>query len=200
VVDVLAPADPIGPAWTPADGLADARALVFEYLASTEGEAGRAVPLSEAELPEILRRDCADPHATFLALLVAYVDGEPAGCVGVTAAPLPAAAKHASRTSGTAAKPPSRTSGGVLERQRYSARKLAEVARLYVRSAYRRTGLGRALMTTAHDLARSRAEAATVLSVLPNRLAAINLCESLGYRPTAAFTSYPLVHLRRVCR
>lgn len=166
MVDVLAPADPIGPLWTPADGLADAKALVFEYIASTEGEAGRPVPTRVADVPPVLRVDCVDPGAAFLALLVAYVHGRPAGCVG---------AKGSSRPD------------------------CLEIARLFVRTQYRGMGLGRALMAAAHTVARSRGATATVLSVLPSRRAAINLYESLGYRPTAAFTSYPLVHLRRVC-
>jgi GNAT superfamily N-acetyltransferase len=166
VVDVLAPADPIGPRWTPTDPLADAKALIFEYVASTEDDAGRRVPARVADLPPVLRVDCVDPGATFLAVLVAYVHGRPAGCVGAKGSSLP---------------------------------DCLEIARLFVRTEYRGLGLGRALMAAAHTVARSRGATATVLSVLPSRHAAINLYESLGYRPTAAFTSYPLVHLRRVC-
>jgi len=55
--------------------LPDARALVFEYMASTQREAGRAVPGSIAELPPVLRTECADLTTAYRppgVLLLAY--------------------------------------------------------------------------------------------------------------------------------
>jgi GNAT superfamily N-acetyltransferase len=89
------------PAALIADGLAagqvlDAMNLVFEYIAATLAEAGRREPASIGELPVVLRRECEDLTACYAppgALFVAYRDGRPAGCAGLTAGPTPGAAE-----------------------------------------------------------------------------------------------------------
>lgn len=105
---------------------ADATALVFEYMAATLAETGRAVPNGIGELPAILQRECRDlpsvyhlPGALFIA-----DHGTPAvACVGVA---------------------PSAHEG------------TAEVKRLYVRPAYRGNGIAHTLITHAHHHARTR--------------------------------------------
>jgi GNAT superfamily N-acetyltransferase len=59
--------------------------LLFEYFAETQAEAGRPVPATIDDLPPVLRAECLDLPARFTAFLVAYVDGVPAGCVGLRA-------------------------------------------------------------------------------------------------------------------
>lgn len=70
----------------PAQRGADAAALVFEYMAATQAETGQPVPAGVAELPAVLRRECRTLPAVYRvpgALLIADLDGEPAGCVGL---------------------------------------------------------------------------------------------------------------------
>src|ERR1017187_5158331 len=89
----------------PAGRLDDAIALAFEYMAANQAEAGRPPPDSigeltpalraEAgrpppaaigELPPVLRHECHNLAAVYRppgALLVAYQDWQPAGCVGL---------------------------------------------------------------------------------------------------------------------
>ena len=64
----------------------DAAALVFEYMAATQAETGRAVLTDVGELPAVLRHECRTLQAVYRppgALLVADHNGQPAGCVGV---------------------------------------------------------------------------------------------------------------------
>ena len=64
----------------------DAAALVFEYLAQTATEIDKPVPANVDELPAFLRDECADLAAAYPppgAVLLAYVDGEAAGVVGL---------------------------------------------------------------------------------------------------------------------
>ncbi|MER7009096.1 hypothetical protein ABT297_39470 [Dactylosporangium sp. NPDC000555] len=64
--------------------LPDAQALVFEYMASTQREAGRTVPATIDELPGIQHTECTDLATAYQppgALLLAYQDQEPIGCV-----------------------------------------------------------------------------------------------------------------------
>jgi GNAT superfamily N-acetyltransferase len=100
--------------------LPDAQALVFEYMASTQREAGRAVPGSIDQLPDVLHTECTDLAAAYQppgALLLAYHGQQPIGCVGLK--PIPPA--------------------GTIE-----------VKRLYVRPTHRRAGAASILMHHAH--------------------------------------------------
>lgn len=70
----------------PAGRGADAAALVFEYMAATQAETGQPRPAGIAELPAVLQRECRNLPAVYRlpgALLIADLDGRPAGCVGV---------------------------------------------------------------------------------------------------------------------
>ncbi|MBM7788383.1 GNAT family N-acetyltransferase [Tenggerimyces flavus] len=66
----------------------DATTLVFEYFALTAVEIDRPVPERVTDLPPSLRVECEDLAAAYPEpgfVLVAYVDGEPAGVVGLKA-------------------------------------------------------------------------------------------------------------------
>lgn len=79
---------PIGPWITDAllsAAVADAAALVFEYVATTQVEAGRPPVERVEDLPAVLRRDCERPAESFVALLVSYLGDTATGCVGVRA-------------------------------------------------------------------------------------------------------------------
>ena len=55
--------------------LPDAQALVFEYIATTQGEAGRTVPASIDQLSGVLRDECTDLATAYQppgTLLLAY--------------------------------------------------------------------------------------------------------------------------------
>jgi GNAT superfamily N-acetyltransferase len=66
----------------------DAAALVFEYMAGTQAETGQPVPAGIGELPAVLQRECQNLPAVYCppgALLIADIDGRPAGCAGLAA-------------------------------------------------------------------------------------------------------------------
>jgi ribosomal protein S18 acetylase RimI-like enzyme len=138
------------------DGLASGResgavALVFEYMASTEAEAGRRVPASISQLPPELRLECQNLAAVYAspgALLIACQAGRLAGCVGL--APIPDT-------------------------------ETAEVKRLYVRPGFRRAGIGRLLMAHLHEQAAQRRFAHLMLDVMPTRTYVIDFYRRLGY-------------------
>lgn len=69
-------------------GLRDAARLMFEYFSETAVEIERPVPERVADLPKGLQVECEDLAAAYPRpglVLVAYVDGEPAGVVGLKA-------------------------------------------------------------------------------------------------------------------
>jgi ribosomal protein S18 acetylase RimI-like enzyme len=150
--------------------LPDAQTLVFEYLASTQREAGRAVPASVDELPEILRAECVDLASAYRApgaLLLVYDDHHPIGCVGLK---------------------PTALVGTI------------EVKRLYVRPAHRRCGVGRLLMDQAHHHAASHGFTCLVLDVIPTRTQVIDFYRRLGYidaQPYSAESTDPMIWLQR---
>ena len=97
----------------------------------------------------------APPHG---ALLLAEVEGEPAGCVVVR--PLEAG--------------------------------ICELKRLYLRAAYRRTGLGRALTEAALDAAREMNYSRIRLDTLPDMQTAQRLYESLGFYDIQPYYDSPI--------
>jgi GNAT superfamily N-acetyltransferase len=135
---------------TPAE-LNDAEALVFEYMAATQAEAGRAVPASAAELPGVLRTEQADLLAAYRRpgfLLLAYRGADPLGCVGLM---------------------PSTEQGG------------AEVKRLFVRPPHRGEDVARALMLDLIDRARAGGFTELVLDVMLSRVHVIDFYRRLGF-------------------
>jgi putative acetyltransferase len=144
--------------------------LLFEYMASTQGETGQPVPDTIAGLPEALRRECERPERSYAhpgVLLVACMADEVVGCVGL--------------------RPVRKLPDAV------------EVKRLYVQPPYRRSGIARVLMTHAHDHAARAGFARTVLDVMPTRTEVIAFYRRLGYTDTAPFTDWPfaMVYLER---
>jgi ribosomal protein S18 acetylase RimI-like enzyme len=143
---------------------AEAAAIVFEYVAMTQGEVGRPVPGGVDELPDGLAAECralptyyAPPGAILLAVGGVATDEAAWGCVGLV--PLDATT--------------------------------VEVKRLYVRAAHRRRGLAGALMRGAHRHARQHGFTRAVLSVMPTRGGAIACYTSLGYQPVAPAYEQP---------
>ena len=150
--------------------LPHARALVFEYMAATQREAGRTVPASVDQLPGSLQAECSNLAAVYRppgGLLLAFVDTEPIGCVGLRPTP----------------------SLGTIE-----------VKRLYVRPAHRRGGAARLLMHHAHSHAAQQGFGRLVLDVMPSRTHVIDFYRRLGYseaEPYRAEGPWPKVCLER---
>lgn len=70
----------------PAGREGDATALVFEYMAATLAEAGRPAPAAIGELPPVLQFECSNLQEVYCppgALLIAYLEAQPIGCVGL---------------------------------------------------------------------------------------------------------------------
>jgi ribosomal protein S18 acetylase RimI-like enzyme len=157
----------------PAGRGSDAAALVFEYMAATQAETGRDVPVGIAGLPEVLRRECLNLDGVYRppgALLIADHAGKPAGCVGLVAG------------QGTAA--PETT---------------AEIRRLYVRPGCRGNGIARTLMAHAHDHAARHGMTTLILDVLPARTTVISFYRRLGYTRTEPYATapVPMICMRR---
>jgi GNAT superfamily N-acetyltransferase len=149
---------------TTSDRLDEAAAIVFEYLALTEGEVGRNVPRTPDELPPALRAahsSLAAQYARPGALFLAVQSNATIGCVGVRPAPTADA-------------------------------QTVEVSRLYVRTPYRRRGVAAALMHAAHQHARTHGFTRSVLTVMPSRSGAIASYRHLGY--TAVPAAYPIAY------
>jgi ribosomal protein S18 acetylase RimI-like enzyme len=151
--------------------LSDAQTLVFEYMADTQREAGRAVPASIDELPGVLHTECTCLDTAYQppgALLLAYHDQEPIGCVGLK--PIPPA--------------------GTIE-----------VKRLYVRPTHRRRGAAQLLMHHAHRHAADHGFSRLVLDVMPTRTHVIDFYRRLGYtdsEPHPADAPHPMIYLHRI--
>jgi len=132
----------------PADGpeaVAAVRGLFREYAASLGIDL--CFQNFEHELAT-LPGEYAPPHG---ALLLALVDGEPAGCVAMRALP---EADHANA---------------------------CEMKRLYVKRAFRRFGLGRLLTQQLMDLATQAGHSCMLLDTLDDMEAARGLYASLGF-------------------
>lgn len=150
--------------------LPDAQALVFEYMATTQREAGRTAPASIDQLPGILRDECTDLATAYQppgALLLAYHNHEPIGCVGLKPTPPP----------------------GTIE-----------VKRLYVRPAHRRGGAARMLMHHAHRHAADHGFIRLVLDVMPTRTNVIDFYRRLGYTDAEPYPTEapdPMIYMQR---
>jgi GNAT superfamily N-acetyltransferase len=148
----------------------DAQALVFEYMASTQREAGRAVPATIDQLPGVLHTECADLASAYQppgALLLAYHHHEPIGCVGLK--PM---------------SPP-----GTIE-----------VKRLNVRPTHRRGGVARTLMHHAHRHAAQHGFTRLVVDVMPTRTHVVDFHRQLGYteaEPYPAESPDPMIYMER---
>lgn len=130
---------------------ADVAQLIFEYLAITQVEAGRARPASVHELPPVLRDECqniAESYGPPGVPLMACQEEEPIGCVGL---------------------------------MRHKRRDIAVVKRLYVRPPHRGRGVARAPMGHAHRHAEQQGFARLALDVLASRADVIGFYRRLGY-------------------
>ena len=151
------------PAESPAQ-IAAVRELFQEYAASLSVDL--CFQNFEAELAG-LPGDYAPPGG---ALLLALVDGEPAGCVGMR--PLP-------------------------DSDHVNA---CEMKRLFVRRAFRRFGLGRLLTQQLMDLATQAGHSCMLLDTLDDMEAARGLYTSLGFEeiPPYYFNPIPGAHYLKV--
>jgi ribosomal protein S18 acetylase RimI-like enzyme len=149
----------------------DAAALVFEYLAITQAEMGRPSPAGIGELPPALQRECRDPGAVYR---------QPGTLLVAYAGGQPA---------------------GCVGLMPWSHQPALQVRRLYVRPAWRRQGIARALMGQAHHHAARHGITRLVLNVLPARTGAIGFYRGLGYRqaePYATGSPVPMIYLQRL--
>ncbi len=140
-----------------------AKAIAFEYLALTQGEAGVEVPQGIADLPPSLRavmETLEERHREPATLLLAISTDEVCGCVGMTPSVLTAPTD-------------------------------ALVQRLYVRAAHRRQGIARALMQAVHSHAERHGFSRVVLNVMPSRTGAIAFYRALGYQPIPDVAQWP---------
>lgn len=139
-------------------------------------------------VPAVTPRDLADARALFLeysalvaeALCFQNFDAELAGLPGDYAEP--AGALLLARDGARAA--------GCVALRRLDA-ETAEMKRMFVREAWRGSGLGRRLAAAAIDAARQRGHARLVLDTLPRLATAIALYRSLGFRETAPYLAAP---------
>src|ERR1700735_2651503 len=72
------------------------------------------------------------------------------------------------------------------------AEKFCEMKRLYVRPAWRSTGLGKRLVEAANDEARGAGHEFMRLDTLPTMITARHLYASLGFRPIAPYYASPI--------
>jgi GNAT superfamily N-acetyltransferase len=143
--------------------LAQARAITFEYVASTQGEAGLPVPQAIRDLPQPLRtvlESLDERHQSPGALLLA-LQGE--------------------TVCGTVA----------LQRSWLSAATDAVVQRLYVREAYRRQGIAGRLMAAVHEIAAREGFQRLILNVMASRAGALACYETLGYTRLTETLDWP---------
>ncbi len=145
------------------DWIEEARAIVFEYLALTQGEAGLPMPQGIADLPpslQTIHASLAHIHATPGTLLLAIEADGVRGCVG-------------------------------LSRSNLTLPTDAMVQRLYVRAPHRRRGVARMLMSAVREHAQRHAFERLVLNVMPSRGGAIEFYQRLGYRPIPEVGQWP---------
>ncbi len=146
---------------------------MFEYMAATVAEtSGRAAPARTSDLPAILRAECADLSGVYRS---------PGTLLLAYADGVPAGC------------------AGLADRGQGGGRD-AEVKRLYVRSAYRRAGIARALMARIHQHAARQQVTTLRLDVMRSRTQVIEFYRRLGYTPAEPFPAtspVPMVFMRR---
>lgn len=139
------------------------RALMREYAAHLNASVGSqhiCVDSLEEELGE-LPGLYAEPAGV---VLLAWVDGQPAGCVALKPVPLPA------------------------------GERVCEMKRLWVRPAHQGQGLGRRLVELLFEEGRSRGYSAMVLDTMPESMqAAYALYRSLGFVPVEPVHDNPVL-------
>jgi ribosomal protein S18 acetylase RimI-like enzyme len=148
----------------------DAIGLVFEYMSATQAETGQAVPAAIGDLPAVLQRECRDLPAVY----------RPPGALLI--------ADHGSQVV------------GCVGLARCSGERTAEIKRLYVRPAWRGTGIARTLMNHAHHHAAQHGITRLILDVLPTRTAVVSFYRRLGYTETGPFAGrprVPMVYMQR---
>ncbi len=143
--------------------LVAARAVTFEYMALTQGEAGLPVPQDVEALPAPLREtleSLATHHKPPGALLLALHDGVVCGTVA-------------------------------MRRSRLTLPTDAVVQRLYVYDAFRRRGIARRLMAAVHTVAAREGFHRLVLNVMSTREGALALYRGLGYQELTDEVDWP---------
>jgi GNAT superfamily N-acetyltransferase len=176
----------------------DASRLVFEYMASTIVETGRGDPAWIGELPPVLLCECRNLPVVYRspgALLIAYHNGQPAGCAGVASWPPEASASALGGSAlGGSAFGGTGFGGTAFGRTTFGSASFegasldsaalistAVIKRLYVRPTHRGHGIARALMNHAHHHAARHGIDRLVVDVLPARASVIDFCRRLGY-------------------
>lgn len=158
----------IAEATSPED-IGSARQLLLEYAESLGWDLSQGGRLAD-ELRE-LPGPYAPPDGS---LLLAKIDGDPAGVLGLQAVPEDVRALGA------------------------GAEHFGELKRLFVRPGYRRMGVGRSLMKRAEDEARTRGYRSLVLTTSAEMMPlAQGLYDSLGYATTDTYrTDMPYPGIR----
>jgi GNAT superfamily N-acetyltransferase len=168
----------------------DATRLVFEYMASTMVETGRGIPGWIGELPPVLMCECRNLPVVYRspgALLIAYHNGQAAGCVGVASRPPEASASFDSASFDSASF--DSASFGSASFDSTALISTAVIKRLYVRPTHRGHGIARALMNHAHHHAARHGIDRLVLDALPARASVIDFYRRLGYTETEPYGS-----------
>ena len=178
----------------------DATRLVFEYMASAMVETGRGIPGWIGELPPVLMCECRNLPVVYRspgALLIAYHNGQAAGCAGVAPRPPEAggsldSASFESAGFGSAGFGSAGFGSADFDSAGFDSTAListAVIKRLYVRPTHRGHGIARALMNHAHHHAARHGIDRLVLDALPARASVIDFYRRLGYTETEPYGS-----------
>ena len=173
----------------------DATRLVFEYMASAMVETGRGIPGWIGELPPVLMCECRNLPVVYRspgALLIAYHNGQAAGCAGVAPRPPEAGGSLDSASFESAGFGSAGFGSADFDSAGFDSTAListAVIKRLYVRPTHRGHGVARALMNHAHHHAARHGIDRLVLDALPARASVIDFYRRLGYTETEPYGS-----------